>query len=174
MEANSCKRLRVGCISTSGELRKQITFSSLALAPHPALLDHDTAPLSRPHCEEVDPMNTGFPATFVRPSRRWTIVMTVLLLALPVLAQVSVLTHHNDNTRTGANLNETILTPSNVNVNQFGMLFKHVMYHQVYNHPLVATNATISGTPPNLSYITTVGNSVYAFSPNKPKLTAPS
>ncbi len=118
-------------------------------------------------------MNTGFPATFVRPSRRWTIVMTVLLLALPVLAQVSVLTHHNDNTRTGANLNETILTPSNVNVNQFGMLFKHVVDDQVYSQPLVATNVSMAGGTHNVVYITTVGNSVYAFDADDPKVTAP-
>src|SRR5260370_8338990 len=155
MQPNSCKRLRVGCISTSGELRKQITFSSMALEPHPALLDHDTAPSSRPHCEEIDPMNTGFPATFVRPSRRWTIVMTVLLLALPVLAQVSVLTHHNDNTRTGANLNETILTPSNVNVNQFGMLFKHVVDDQLYSPPLLAPTFSMPVAPHNSLYIPT-------------------
>ena len=32
----------------------------------------------------------------------------------PCRAQVSVVTYHNDNARTGQNLNETILTPANV------------------------------------------------------------
>jgi len=36
--------------------------------------------------------------------------------------QASVLTWHNDNARTGQNLQETILTPANVNASAFGKL----------------------------------------------------
>ena len=42
---------------------------------------------------------------------------------LPLRAQPSVLTWHNDNARTGQNLQETILTPANVNSSTFGRLF---------------------------------------------------
>ena len=36
-----------------------------------------------------------------------------------------VLTYHNDNSLTGANLNETTLTPQNVNASSFGKLFHY-------------------------------------------------
>jgi hypothetical protein len=38
-----------------------------------------------------------------------------------------VLTQHNDNARTEANLNEKTLTPSNVNKQHFGMLFRRIV-----------------------------------------------
>src|ERR1019366_3346080 len=47
----------------------------------------------------------------------------VLLSAATCLGQVSVLTWHYDNMRTGANIQESVLTPSNVVPTQFGKLF---------------------------------------------------
>src|SRR5581483_12361282 len=88
------------------------------------------------------------------PWRHFVVTMIVLASVLPVMGQVDVLTQHNDNARTGANLNETTLTPSNVNVNQFGMLFKHVVDDQVYGQPLVATNINIGGGIHNVVYVT--------------------
>ena len=52
------------------------------------------------------------------------IASTFLSMPLPACGQASVLTQHNDNMRTGQNLSETVLNASNVNVNQFGKLFR--------------------------------------------------
>ena len=49
-------------------------------------------------------------------------VMIVALICSSAYAQIAVTTYHNDNYRTGANLQETRLTPSNVNVLTFGKL----------------------------------------------------
>ena len=78
-------------------------------------------------------------------------------------AQVSVLTQHNDNERTGANLNETTLNTSNVNVNQFGLLFKLQVDDQVYASPLYVTNLNIGGATHNVVYVATVNNTIFAF-----------
>ena len=88
-------------------------------------------------------------------------------------AQVDVLTQHNDNARTGANLRETLLTPENVNKDRFGMLFKRTVDDQLYTQPLVATGVEVDGGTRDLVYVTTVNNSVYAFDANDRGATEP-
>src|SRR5713101_2304155 len=72
-----------------------------------------------------------------------------MLLLPPSHAQVSVTTYHNDNARTGQNLQETILTPENVktppdvNFRQFGKLFSMTVDGQVYAQPLYVPNVHI-------------------------------
>ena len=58
---------------------------------------------------------------------------------------VSVLTQHNDNTRSGWNDNETALTTSNVNVQHFGEVFTLTVDDQVYAQPLVVGHVFIAG-----------------------------
>src|SRR6267143_2507872 len=76
---------------------------------------------------------------------------------------VSVLTQHNDNTRSGWNDNETALTTSNVNVQQFGAVFTLTVDDQVYGQPLVVGHVFIGAFYHNVVYIATVNNTVYAY-----------
>jgi mono/diheme cytochrome c family protein len=113
---------------------------------------------------------------------RGTRALTFLLLAAPLASggsgsharsQVSVLTQHNNEDRTGANLNEVMLRPSNVSGRQFGMLFRRVVDDQVYGQPLVVSGVKVRGGTHDLVYVTTVNNSVYAFDANDPSAQGP-
>jgi hypothetical protein len=94
------------------------------------------------------------------------------LLAMAVLTwaravgqvQVNVFTAHNDIARTGQNLNETILTPANVNPTQFGALFSQQVNGAVYAQPLYVSQVAIpnKGTH-NVVYVATGSDQVYAF-----------
>ena len=79
------------------------------------------------------------------------------------LAQVSVLTHHNDNSRTGQNLSEIYLTPSVVNLERFGQLFSQPLDGMAVGEPLYVPNLQINGATHNVVFIVTLHDGVYAF-----------
>jgi len=88
------------------------------------------------------------------------------LLTLPwvLRAQNGVFTWHNDAARSGQNLEETILTPSNVNSASFGRLFTLSVDGKVDAEPLyVASVAIPSQGTHNVLYVATEHDSVYAF-----------
>jgi hypothetical protein len=77
----------------------------------------------------------------------------------------AVLTQHNDNGRSGANLSETILNAANVNVNQFGKLFTHAVQGQIYAQPLYVPfiHITGKGFHQGVVFVATMDNWLYAF-----------
>ncbi|HVY39038.1 MAG TPA: malectin domain-containing carbohydrate-binding protein [Polyangia bacterium] len=79
--------------------------------------------------------------------------------------QTGVLTQHNDLSRTGANLSETILNTSNVRTGTFGKLHSYPVTGQVYAQPLYVAQA-IGGK--NVVYLATEANNVYAYNADSP------
>jgi uncharacterized protein YjdB len=76
---------------------------------------------------------------------------------------LGMLTYHNDAAITGQNLNETILTPANVNQSLFGKLFSYPLDGQSYAQPLYVANVRIAGGTHNVAYVATEHDTVYAF-----------
>src|SRR6202521_2470194 len=79
-------------------------------------------------------------------------------------AQQPFLTSRADISRTGANTNETLLTPTNVGQNSFGRLFSFPVDYVVMAQPLYVANVNIPGHGThNVIYIVTQADSVYAI-----------
>jgi hypothetical protein len=104
--------------------------------------------------------------------KRSTLVLAFLPLGLA--AQTPVLTYHNDGGRTGANLQETALTTSSVNVASFGKIFSRPVDDQLYSQLLYVPNVDIPGRGVhNVVYAATVNDTVYAFDADYADLTGP-
>lgn len=91
------------------------------------------------------------------------LLTSLLLLSNLALAQVNVLTWHNNSQHTGQNLQETILTPSNVVPTKFGKIFSYAVDGMIYAQPLYVQGVTINGTTHNVVYVATENDTVYAF-----------
>ena len=112
------------------------------------------------------------PREFALPdfATRYDLLLFLLLAGGPTAhAQTNVVTQHYDNFRSGANTNETILTPANVNTATFGKLFSTPVDGYVFAQPLYLPGVTMGagtaqpGTTHNVVFIATEHDSVYAF-----------
>jgi outer membrane protein assembly factor BamB len=84
-------------------------------------------------------------------------------VALPALA-TDVVTYHNDNARTGQNLQETILNLSNISSSTFGKLLTFSVDGIIDAEPLYLSAVSIPGKGThNVVYAVTENDSVYAF-----------
>src|SRR5262249_29622582 len=78
-------------------------------------------------------------------------------------AHIAVVSGHYDSFLSGANTQETILTPANVNPTNFGNLFNYSIDGYAYAQPLYVPNLTINGGTHNVVFAATEHDSVYAF-----------
>jgi hypothetical protein len=106
------------------------------------------------------PANAGtHTVTAAMPDQSLSLTSTVYVATCP-----GVFTYHNDNFRTGQNLNETVLTPANVNYANFGKLFDFPLDGLSFASPVYVANLNIPGQGyHNVVYAATEHDSVYAF-----------
>jgi hypothetical protein len=87
-------------------------------------------------------------------------------LAVVAATAADVVTYHNDDARTGQNLNEVILTPSNVNSSSFGKLNFFSTDGKVDGQPLYLSSLNLASGTLDVLYVVTEHDSVYALDAN--------
>lgn len=101
-----------------------------------------------------------------RSYRRRALALLALVMCASTFTfpQTAVLTFHNDTQRTGQNLSETVLTPSNVASATFGKLWTYPTVGNIYAQPLYLPALMIPGNGTfNVIFVATENDSVYAF-----------
>jgi len=81
----------------------------------------------------------------------------------PPSALTNVLTFHNDVMRTGQNLNESVLTPANVNSASFGRVGFLKVRGKVDAEPLYVSKLVVAGETRNVLFVVTEHDMAYAF-----------
>jgi Immunoglobulin domain/Immunoglobulin I-set domain len=94
-------------------------------------------------------------------------VATLTVNAATSGTSIDVITYHYDNLRTGQNVNEMTLTPSNVNQATFGKLGEFAVDGLVDGQPLLLSNLAIPERGnKNVLYAVTENDSIFAFDAN--------
>jgi hypothetical protein len=91
------------------------------------------------------------------------LIVLALLQALSAYAQPPVLQRGYDAGVSGATLNETTLTTSNITSSTFGLVFKLPVDDNIMAQPLYVPSLVINGTSHNVLYVATMGDTLYAF-----------
>lgn len=109
----------------------------------------------------LHPRSGGRPRSVIKFLAASLLALTLVSLAS---AQSAFSTSHGNNARTGANTNEVLLTPGNIDKNNFGRLFNYPIDYQSLAQPLYVPNVNIPGKGThNVIYVATMADSVYAF-----------
>src|SRR6266851_1105053 len=111
-----------------------------------------------------DSMFSAVPRATPARNRCLTLLVVCSVFLSYSFAQPPLLTSRGDISRSGANTNETLLTPTNVSKNSFGRLFSFPVDYVVMAQPLYVPNVKIPGQGThNVIYIVTQADSVYAI-----------
>ena len=115
------------------------------------------------------------PGDFVKAMQRLCDQRTRLGVESEVTEKpTSVVTQHNDNARTGANLNEFVLNVNSVKKDRFRLLFRRFTDGQIYAQPLYVCGVDVPKKGHrNVVYVATMHNTVYAFDADDPTEYAP-
>lgn len=101
------------------------------------------------------------------PKRWFGLPLLYLMIGIQPASHAQILTAQYDNFRTGADLHETVLKPSNVNTRDFGKLFSWTVEGDVFAQPLYVPSLAIPGVGRrNVVFAATEHDSVYAFDVN--------
>ncbi len=83
-------------------------------------------------------------------------------------------TQHYDNARTGAKLDEKVLTPDSITAGAFGLAFTRKVQGQIYAQPLFVSGVAIPGQGTHdVVIVATEHDMIYAFDATDPALDAP-
>jgi hypothetical protein len=100
-------------------------------------------------------------------NQRLSIFVLLSVLTSQAWCQVNVLTHHNDNRRSGANLQETQLNVADVK-QKFGKLWTLFVDGQIVAQPLYVSGLNVSGKGNfNAVIVSTMHNTIYVYDADK-------
>jgi hypothetical protein len=96
-------------------------------------------------------------------AQTYLVLFLLLCCSVAATAQVNIYTRSYDLARTGANLQETTLTPANVNSAGFGKLFTVATDGEIFAQPLYVSNLPIAGGTHNVVFVASMRNTIYAL-----------